>query len=450
MLYTEGEYSVVSLKEFLQSEVKPALGCTEPGAVALAVARACEELDRARVHSVKVVVSDSVYKNGMAVGIPGSNGAKGNAVAAALAVFTGRSAYGLEVLKDSRPSDVARAEEWVRTGRVKVLRHPEKSGVYVEAVVSSQGTPCHEASCVIEGEHSNIVKVTIDGKVVFEKPLLREDESGDAVRSARDGSVSEAIGTMTYSEVIRLADQMDDEDVRFLMEGARLNKRIAEYGLEKGSISGLGLGKGMKTLLDQRRLGEDLGYLIKAYCYAAADARMAGAPLAVMSSAGSGNHGITAVLPVYLVGEALLKSEREVARAIAQSHLSTSFVKSRIGRLSSVCGCVVAAGAGAAAGMVFLMGGDEKGAIQAMQTVLADTAGMVCDGAKESCSLRVGVGAGEAYLAALFALEGMGFSTPQGLVDTSIEKTIDNVKLLNKVGMRQVDSVLIDIMESRN
>lgn len=433
---------MLSLKEFLQSEVKPAYGCTEPGAVALAVARACDELDRSRVSMVKVVVSDSVYKNGMAVGIPGTNGAKGNAVAAALSVFCGRSEYGLEVLKDSTAQDVERAEEWVRLGRVRVVRDPDKSGVYVEAIVS---TPDHTASCVIAREHWNICKVTLDGRIVFEK-----HEGHDAAATASGRSVHDIISKMTYEEVIRLADEIDDEDIEYLMHGVELNRRIAEYGLEQGSISGLGLGKGMKTLIEQKRLGDDLGYLVKAYCYAAADARMAGAPLPVMSSAGSGNHGIAAILPIYLVGEKLGKDRREIARAVALSHLSTSFIKSRLGRLSPVCGCAVAAGAGAAAGLVFLMGGDAKAAIQAMQTVLADTAGMVCDGAKESCSLKVGVGAGEAYLAALFALEGMGFSTAQGVVDMSIEKTVDNVSLLNREGMGRVDRVVIDILEARN
>jgi len=169
----------------------------------------------------------------------------------------------------------------------------------------------------------------------------------------------------------------------------------------------------------------------------------------VMSSAGSGNHGITAVLPVLLLGERLGKSREEIACAIAVSHLSTSFIKSRLGRLSSVCGCVVAAGAGAAAGMVWLMGGDEDQACSAMQIVLADTAGMVCDGAKESCALKVGVGGVEAYTAALLAMNGKGVSRSQGIVDDSIEKTVENIAQLNNEGMCNADRVIIEICEAR-
>jgi L-cysteine desulfidase len=169
----------------------------------------------------------------------------------------------------------------------------------------------------------------------------------------------------------------------------------------------------------------------------------------VMSSAGSGNHGITAILPIAIVGKKLGKSSKEIAKALAISHLSTSFVKSKIGRLSAICGCAVAAGAGAAAGLTILMGGTVAQASMAMNTLLANTAGMLCDGAKESCTLKVGTGASEAYLAALFALEGRGIDFPQGVADVSLEKTTDNMGLINRDGMRDMDHVMINILEKR-
>lgn len=432
-----------SLKEFLYSEVKPALGCTEPGAVALAVARACEELGRENVESVRVQVSDSVYKNGMAVGVPGTNGAKGNTIAAALAVFCGRSEYGLEVLKDCTDADVRLAGQWVAERKVQVVRLAEKSGVYVEAVAKACG---HEAACVISDYHSNIVRVTCDGQTVFEQ----QDTRKGATPSPAKKSISEMVSELPYTELRKIVAEMDADDMAYLMEGARLNKTIAEYGLAQDSVSGLSLGKAMQSLMAQKLISEDLGYLVKSYCYAASDARMAGAQMPVMSSAGSGNHGITAILPVALVGEKLNKSQVEIAGAIAVSHLATSFVKSKIGRLSPVCGCAVAAGAGAAAGLVNLLGGEVEREVLAMQTVLADTAGMVCDGAKESCTLKVGTGAGEAYLAALFALVGRGIDSAQGVVESSIEKTTDNVGRLNREGMGKVDGVMIDILDARN
>ena len=242
---------------------------------------------------------------------------------------------------------------------------------------------------------------------------------------------------MDYSEVISLANEMDKEDEEYLLHGANLCKAMAEYGIKHGlSIFGL----------DTKN---DLFYKIRSYCQVASTARMAGVPLPVMSSAGSGNHGITAILPVVLFGESMGKSNKDIARALAISHLSTSFIKSRLGKLSPVCGCVVAAGPGASAGMVSLMGGDKGKAITAMTTVVASTVGMICDGAKETCSLRVGIGAQEAYLAALIAMQGGEIAKFQGVIGSSLEETVANVGLLSKHGMANVDPVLIKILEAQ-
>lgn len=437
---------MLSLKEFLRSEVRPAYGCTEPGAVALAVARACEELGQDEVVSVEVAVSDSIYKNGFDVGIPGCDGARGNPMAAALAVQCGRSQYGLEVLKDVARRDVEVAREWVEKGRVQVIRDPSRSGVYVSATVRSAQ---HVATCVIEHEHSRITQVSKDGAEA-QQDGPGQSAPGQSVVPGRKGpSVPEMVREMSYTELLSLVDQIDDEDIDFIMEGARTNRNMAEYGLSSRDYCGLGFGAGVRELIRQRRIGDDLSNVIRYYCYSASDARMSGALLPVMSSAGSGNHGITAILPVLLAGEALGKTRIDIARAIAVSHLSTSFVKSRLGRVSSVCGCVVAAGAGAAAGIAWLMGGGPEQAGAAMQIVLSDTAGMVCDGAKESCALKVGTGGAEAYTAALLAMEGKGVSRPQGIAGSSIEKTVENIALLNREGMRDADRVIIGICQER-
>lgn len=429
-----------TLKEFLQKEVKPALGCTEPGAVALAVARARRELgNAAAISEIQVVVSDNIYKNGIAVGIPGANGAKGNALAAALGAIGGNPEYGLEVLKDCDPAHVIQAQEWLTQKRVKVSCDLEKHGVYVKATLI---TPEHMVSCFIEGDHSNITAVVLDGQPVFQMHTTAEHES-------EGSSMPEQMAELSYREVLELVDQLDDDDIVFLMEGSRMNLRIAEYGFEETSASGLSLGKSMREMMAEGRLVDDLGNLIKSYCYAASDARMAGAPLPVMSSAGSGNHGITAIVPIALAGTHWGKPEAEIAKALAVSHLSTSYVKSKMGRLSAVCGCAVAAGAGAAAGLTVLMGGTAEQAAKAMKTLLANTAGMLCDGAKESCALKVGTGAAEAYLVALFAIAGRGIDDPQGVVEISLEKTTDNMGRINREGMRDLDQIMIDILENR-
>jgi len=430
-----------TLKEFLQKEVKPALGCTEPGAVALAVARACREIKSTEdIEYIKVEVSNSIYKNGMDVGIAGANGARGNATAAALGVICGNFGYELEVLRDCRETDVVKAKEWIDAKKVSIVCNPEKNGVYIHALVFVQG---QAVGCVIEGDHSNITRVTKNDRVIWEK-------NNTSSHGEQDKKTADFFSDLKYRQILSIANDMDQEDIAYIMNGVKMNLEIAEYGLQNGSISGIGFGKTLKKIVDKKNINGELGYLIKIYSYAAADARMGGAFMPVMSSAGSGNHGITAVIPLAIAGRKLSKSDKEIAKAIIISHLTTSYVKSKIGRLSPVCGCAVAAGSGAAAGLTYMLNGDYKQMVLAVKTLLANTAGMICDGAKESCALKVGTAAFEAYISALFAVENRGISFSQGIIDSSIEETINNIGKVNCLGMKDMDSVILDIMAKRD
>ena len=421
-----------TITEFLRQEVKPALGCTEPGAVALAVAKACEQLE-GQADKLDVVVSNSIYKNGIAVGIPGTDGLRGNEIAAALAVFGGKSGYGLEVLKDVTSEDLARARRFIEEGRLSLTPNG-LPGVYVEATAHRGG---ETGTAIIRDSHSNIVEVRKNGA-----PLSRTDGS----RSSSPAAVSTAVADMDFESLVALADTLSPADVDYIWQGIEMNERISRHGFE--NKVGLGLGR---TVRDAAGPGyaHDLAAKIKAISAAASDARMAGVPMPVMSSAGSGNHGITAILPVYVVGQHYDRTREEIARAIAYSHLATSYIKSRMGRLSPVCGCAVAAGAGAAAGIVKLLGGDDRQAQKAMELVLGNIVGMVCDGAKESCALKVGTGATEAFYAAKIALSDGGMEVSQGVVDVSdFAATVVNAARLNAEGMKDVDSTLIDIISS--
>ncbi|MTI62077.1 MAG: serine dehydratase subunit alpha family protein [Firmicutes bacterium] len=429
-----------TLKEFLEKEVKPALGCTEPGAVALAVARACQEIEaKEEIDYIEVEVSDSVYKNGMDVGIPGTDGARGNAIAAVLGLICGKASYGLEVLRDCQKEDVVEAKKWIKDKRVSIICHPKKSGVYIHAAVfvKKQAT-----ICIIEGDHSNITMVSKNGKTIFEKKDFPNTKD-------KKESIQDMIGKLSYREVLSLVDNIDKDDVAYIMNGVKMNLKMAEYGLRDDTAAGAGFGKALKKIMKENKLEEELGYLIKSYSFAASDARMGGAFLPVMSSAGSGNHGITAIIPLAIVGRKKGRTDEEIASAIAISHLTTSYVKSKIGRLSPVCGCAVAAGSGAAAGLTYILEGNYEQAVLAVKTLLANTAGMVCDGAKESCALKVGTAAFEAYLSALFALDDKGIDSAQGVIDASIEVTVNNMGRVNCIGMKNMDSVIIDIMEER-
>lgn len=429
-----------TLKEFLRSEVKPALGCTEPGAVALAVARACAELpDRGNVAAVRVTVSANIYKNGMAVGIPGAGGARGNAIAAALGAICGDASRGLEVLAGTKPEDVKKAEAWVEEKRATIYCDQDRGGVYVLASVF---TPEHKAMCLIEGSHSNIVKVTADGETTFEK----ERPSGASSGFADDGFPT------LFADVLKMADEMDGEDEDFIWEGVEMNDRIAAEGIKPAGGGSLQSSNFGLILRNDEKVGDfvPVALEIRTTASAAAEARMSGVQLPVMSSAGSGNHGITAIIPIAVLGRRAGKSRSEIAKAIAVSHLATSFVKRNLGRLSPVCGCSVAAGAGAAAGMTYLMGGTYDQICSAMSLLLSNIAGMLCDGAKESCALKVGSASSEAYCAMEWALEGQHLAVPQGVFGASIEETVANVGRVSRDGMKTVDRVMIDILDERH
>ena len=429
-----------TLKEFLRSEVKPALGCTEPGAVALAVARACAELpDRGNVAAVRVTVSANIYKNGMAVGIPGAGGARGNAIAAALGAICGDASRGLEVLAGTKPEDVKKAEAWVEEKRATIYCDQDRGGVYVLASVF---TPEHKAMCLIEGSHSNIVKVTADGETTFEK----ERPSGASSGFADDGFPT------LFADVLKMADEMDGDDEDFIWEGVEMNDRIAAEGIKPAGGGSLQSSNFGLILRNDEKVGDfvPVALEIRTTASAAAEARMSGVQLPVMSSAGSGNHGITAIIPIAVLGRRAGKSRSEIAKAIAVSHLATSFVKRNLGRLSPVCGCSVAAGAGAAAGMTYLMGGTYDQICSAMSLLLSNIAGMLCDGAKESCALKVGSASSEAYCAMDWALEGQHLTVPQGVFGASIEETVANVGRVSREGMKTVDRVMIDILDERH
>lgn len=444
---------MITLKEFLAREVVPALGCTEPGAVALAAARARQELGGEYIERISADVSDSIYKNGMNVGVPGASGETGNSLAAAMGALAGRADLGLEVLRDCTPEDVVAAKRMISEGRVKLNCMPHVCGVYVEVTVESR---THAATCVIEGEHSNIVRVDVDGETVFSKEeaapagsTFPRDDGNVLADHANEQETDGFLEGIDYRTLLSLADDMGPDEVEYVMRGVEMNMAIAEYGLTSESKSGLGAGKAIWKLMSENKIEKDLAFLIRSYSSAASDARMAGVQLPTMSAAGSGNQGITAIIPVALAGESMGKSREEIARAVTVSLLSTSFVRSRTGRLTPVCGCSVAAGAGAAAGIACLLGGNWMHSARAMQLVLANTAGIVCDGAKGTCALRVGAAACEAYLAALIAVNDTGIDDAQGIVDITIEGTAQNVARLNAEGMKDVDRVLIEILEER-
>lgn len=425
---------MISVKQYLKRELVPSLGCTEPVAVALAAARARKELGDKKIDRIDIELSDSIYKNGMGVGIPGANGMTGNDLAAALGAIGGDSDLDMQVLRDITEDDVKAALKLMEDGKVSLACMEGMHGVYIHVVIEAGGSV---AECRIEGEHNNITSVSLDGDEVKKAPKV----NGEA------GQEDDPFIGIRFEELLKLAEELESDDIGLIMDGVLMNRRIAEYGLERKPLSGLGVGAVFNDFIKESRLNEDVLFKIRAYCSAGSDARMAGCTLPVMTVAGSGNQGITSMLSVALLAEALGKNIEDTAKAVMVSMLTTSYVRSAIGRVTPMCGCVVGAGAGAAAGMTYLMGGDISQIKLAMQTILANLAGIVCDGAKGTCALRVGTAVTEAYLSALMAGYSTGSKNIEGISGPTMERTAQNVSMLNKEGMKLVDKVLIDIME---
>ena len=420
----------MDLRSFFEQEVKPALGCTEPGAVALAAATAARSLP-CKVESIRLRLSANIFKNGVAVGIPGARGLRGNLLAAALGALCGNPDKGLLVLDNVSEEAVERARRMVAEGLITQEVVPDVPSVFVEAHLSGEG---HTAAAVISGRHDRVVEVRADGEVT--RRLLEADTN----LQGRPGYLEQLL-EQDMEGLWSLSGAIDAETEQFLLEGVRMNREVAAHGVEVPW--GLGVGFSLSNG------GDDLLHRIKALAAAAADVRMDGGPWPVMSSAGSGNHGITAILPVAVVAEEWGKNPRELAEALALSHLVTGLIKAYTGRLTPTCGCVIAAGAGAAAGIVRLGGGTPLQAERAVASVVSSLLGVLCDGAKGSCALKVSAGAGEAYLSARLALEGRGVTDRQGVIVPGLKETAHAVAEISRHGMAAVDAAVLRLLKEQ-
>jgi L-cysteine desulfidase len=427
-----------SVKEILRMEVAPALGCTEPVAIALCAAAAAALVPGEPIVKIHLWVDANVYKNGFAVIIPGTGGLSGLETAAALGALAGDARRKLEVLAPITDGDVARSQQLVEGGRVAVDLLPDQRGLFVRCEVHTDG---HRAEAVIERLHDNLTRLRLDG----EDQSLPEMAGGGTHDGGPDLSDLEAwLKALTLGELVALLDDLDETDLAFIQEGIDVNLRLAEHGLAHDS--GMGVGKTLERLVRQRLVKKDVITAARILTSAAADARMGGARLPAMSSAGSGNHGLTAILPIVAMEPFLAVDHEQVLKAVALSHVVTGFVKAYTGRLSAICGCSVAAGAGAAAGAAYLLGGGLKHIAGAIHNISEDLAGIICDGAKAGCALKLATAAGTAVQAALFALQGVTVDATDGIIATTAENTLKNVGTLTTEGMIETDRTILKIM----
>ena len=426
-----------TIKEVLSTEVAPALGCTEPVAIALGAAAAAA-LIGGEVRRIDVAVDPNIYKNGLAVSIPGTNGLSGLDMAAAIGAVAGDPSLGLQVLDPVDDEAVTRAGQFIADGLVGVHLLEDRQGLYIHTTVSGDAD---RAESVIQDSHDHIVALRLNGRDVGDHPLMAVPEGAPG----HDRTALEAwLKTLSLKDLLAMVDDLDDDDFAFLQEGVDQNMRLAEYGLKFGP--GLNVGMTLERLVRQRMLCKDMAMAARILASAAADARMAGVKLPAMSSAGSGNHGLTAVLPIRAVKDYIECSEKIFLEAVALSHLLTAYVKTHTGRLSAVCGCSIAAGAGATAGITYLLGGHLKHIAGAITNLTEDLAGVICDGAKAGCSLKLATAAGAAVQAALFALQGVNVLATDGIIGHSPEQTMQNVGTLSTQGMVETDRTILKIM----
>ena len=429
--------------ELIRKEVKPALGCTEPIAVALAVAKAMEIAGQHchlsdtdwRVkegYSLLIDVSGNILKNGMGVGIPGT-GMVGLHIAAALGAVCGKSCYGLEVLHDLDAASIARAKEMVETELVTVGLAETDHKLYVKANVNIEGQHC--ASVVIQDNHDSIVETAFDGEILFSASACTE--------SAETEQKTTLDYNLSVREIFDFARTVAYDDIAFILESRTLNLALAEEGM-KGHY-GLRVGHSISLECNREVFGGDFLSYAMSLTAAASDARMAGCTLAAMSNSGSGNQGITVTMPVIAYSLRYGTSDEQLARALMLSHLVAIHIKGYLGKLSALCGCVIAS-TGSACGLVYLRGGDYEQVCAAIKNMIGNITGMVCDGAKVGCAMKVASGVSSALQSAVLAREGICISEHDGIIEKDIEKTIRNLGRIGSVGMQNTDNMILDIM----
>ncbi|MFA4833678.1 MAG: L-serine ammonia-lyase, iron-sulfur-dependent, subunit alpha [Patescibacteria group bacterium] len=426
------------LKEVLRNEVRPALGCTEPIAVAYACSLAMAAIknkhpqDSHEILEITVIVDPGVLKNGLGVCIPNTNGQKGNCIAAALGAICGDSALQLRVLEKVAPDDLVKAEKMVREGKAHVLCEAHDS-LYIKATVK---TSTGNASAIIRDSHTNVVAILVDG-VVIDGSV--EEDCATVVNKV--APYRQNMSTMRIADLIDCAQGLDEDDYQYLLRGVEMNLVLSRAGLQLGKF-----GSQLAAMAAQANLENELFKSTQILVSCATDARMAGVNLPAMSSGGSGNQGIVAILVPYNVGTKEGIPERRIVESIALSHLLNSYVKQYTGEIAPICGCAIAAGLGAAGAIAYQLSPRAETVGLAINNVVGDITGMLCDGAKGGCTLKVLSSTDSAIRAAYFAINGFFISSSDGIISEAPEETIRNLGRLCALGLDHLNGTVLDIM----
>lgn len=441
-LLTPIQEQLISL---LKEEVVPAMGCTEPVAVALAVAKAKSYLKRPDrpLQKLAIEVSPNIYKNGLGVGVPGTQEV-GLMIAAQLGYVLSQPPLSLEVLSQVTEKEVKAAH---KVKHLSLDIAPTSEKIYINVRLN---TGDEQVSVTIQNKHTQFTEITYNQDVIYSLKSEDDQTSSDPTQSNESSKSPETLSPQSlYScpikSVIKAIEDMPDHALDFCLDGLYMNQKVAQKGLQEKC--GMGVGYGFKNLQIKGYLQDDLMTAAMMLTASGSDARMSGIKLPVMSSNGSGNNGLTALLPIVAYAEKYPTSDDKLAKATAMSHFINGYIKNAIGRLSAICGCGVAAGTGASVAITWLMGGGCDQMAGAIHNMLANTSGMICDGAKVGCSLKLATSASAAIQSATLALQDIVVPAQNGLIGHSVEESIDNLHTLSSQAMQSVDETILKVMQ---
>lgn len=424
------------LKEVLANQVYPAMGCTEPVSVALCAAYAAKALGQVPQKAV-FKLDAGTYKNGMGVRIPNTEGEKGNLLAGAMGLLIAKPELNMEILSGADKEVLSQAKKMVNAHAVTAHVLPQAHGFYVEC--EAQGAGGLTAKCIISGSHTHVTLLSVNGKVLQEDAPQENKPAGSA-------QYKEALRKATLADLLAAAQQADAEDLAYIKKGVEMNLKAAEMGQALQKV-----GFYIKELVRKGLLQMDLLSSTKILTACAADARMDGRPVPVMSSGESGNQGVVTILVPWKVGKEMGVEETTILKSIALSHLLNGYVKVFTGELAPICGCAIAAGVGATAAIVFQQRGACVPAITlAVNNIISDIGGMLCDGAKSGCALKVVSSTDSAIRSAYMAINDYGITEVEGFVGRTAEETIQNLGNISSQGMSRVDPMIVNIMEEKS
>ncbi|MDB2070411.1 L-serine ammonia-lyase, iron-sulfur-dependent, subunit alpha [Clostridium perfringens] len=411
----------------LKKEVVPSEGCTEPIAIAYAASIAAEHL-KGEIKEVNIYLSKNVIKNALGVGIPGTGGV-GIEIAAALGISIQKSYKKLTILSNFTEDELKKAKEIVDENIINIKQKNTNKALYIEVELLSETS---KSKVIIEDTHTNVTLIECDDEIIMDN------------NSEVSEDLEEDYKLFKIADIYNFAKEADFDDIKFILESAKMNEKVSEEGL-KGDY-GLQVGSKIIEKGNFNLFSNDASNKIIAASAAASDARMDGCAMPIMTTAGSGNQGIACSIPVAQTARLLDKSEEKLARALVLSNLVTIRIKKHMGRLSPLCGAGIAGATGASCGITYLLGGDLENINYCINNMISDLSGMICDGAKETCALKIATGTNAAIQCANLAINGISATANDGIVAKDVEETIESIETLIQNGFKNVDDTILNIM----